>query len=102
MPPSRKPIIHNPSHNAPVSYLPYKLRSSSHKSGVGHIRAGDLAAQALPPRAPAELFAAALLDGDMLGFDTLQGPPSRTSLSILVSRNFRYVFQVYRVSFIVG
>lgn len=77
MPPSRKPIIHNPSHNAPVSYLPYKLRSSSRKSGVGHIRPRDLAVQALPPRtpaAPAELFAAALLDGDMLGFDTLQGP----------------------------
>ncbi|KAL1939588.1 hypothetical protein VTO73DRAFT_9899 [Trametes versicolor] len=67
MPPSRKPIIHNPSHNAPVSYLPYKLRSSSRKSGVGHIRAGDLAAQALPPRPPIENVAL------NLGIEELQG-----------------------------
>lgn len=43
---------------------------------MGHIRPRDLAVQPSPPRmptAPAELFTDALLDGDILGLDALQG-----------------------------
>lgn len=94
MPPSRKPIIHNPSRNAPVPYLAYKLRSSSRKAGVGHIRPHDLAAQPPPsrtPTAPAEMFTAALLDGDILGLDTLQGTGPIENVAIDLSVEERLV-----------